>query len=113
MRGKAHGWPSTIRRRPSWHAGGTCAALACGVCLLRHSVMGCLVILPYEQGAQDYALGPENSLVGFQWSFDFGELSSALDLYTSHLVWCTASLSFQAHERVCTCDDKRLRAAVR
>ena len=49
MRGKAHGRPSAIRRRPSWHARWTCTALACSMCLLRDGVMRCLIILPYKQ----------------------------------------------------------------
>ena len=81
MRGKAHGWPSTIRRRPSWHARGTCATLACSVSLLRHGVMRCLIILPYKQGARAYAVGLESS--PYEMRFDLAKLPSDLEFYAS------------------------------
>ena len=113
MRGKAHGWPSTIRRRPSWHARGTCATLACSVSLLRHGVMRCLIVLPYEQGAQAYAVDLESSHV---------LLSCALSLQSFPQIPTSThhSKNYALHsfpskhmKEACTCDDERLGAAVR
>ena len=109
VRGKAHGWPSTIRRRPSWHARGTCATLACSVSLLCHCVMRCLVILPYGQSAQAHAVGLESSQVLMSCALTLQSFPQILTS-THHNTHC---IPFKHMKYACTCDDERLRAAVR